>query len=243
MSRRKPDPPPVQDLYLESIARYAACIQEQPAVRTPLEYAKLWQGLYHKAVMANDPLRMKEAAMGYATVVWVLSGCTFFGCSESIKGTGGHACMEHCRATPGEVPEWGQKGEFLVTVADTMRVLVHYRPETTLDSRGHWEGWGFSARFDYNAVDFEAPFVSNTGYRFDSPRKDPEGLDVAEYARYAIIEHLFEKGKRKPLVYIDVDAYCRKQPRPAWVKGGYPGPSHLLRRATGQQLDLFGEAM
>lgn len=203
-----------------------------------LAEAKFYQQAFHQAVMDNDLDRRAEASLRYAALVWRMNGKSWMGCA--CEGHSGHRFLQHCRAVPGEVPQWGQLGEFLVTVNDRMRVLVRYKPDTTLDCSSNLYRYEFMAQFEYHAVDFDGPFVSETGYRSDYVRKEPEGLHLDEYARYAIIEHLYEKGKRLPLVYIRPDEWCRTQPLPSWVKGDYPGPKHLLRKHTGQQLELFG---
>ncbi len=62
-------------------------------------------------------------------------------------------------APPGAVPLWGQKGAFIVTVAGMrVRVALH-----GVFGIGSWSGFwpGFAA----HAVDWDKPFLSETGYR------------------------------------------------------------------------------
>ncbi len=62
-----------------------------------------------------------------------------------------------CQAGTGKVPKWGQKGAFVVVV-DGMHVLVEFG---SLGSHG-------TIQFSFHAVDSDAWFISETGYRSHS---------------------------------------------------------------------------
>jgi hypothetical protein len=62
-------------------------------------------------------------------------------------------------AAPGAVPLWGQIGEFIITV-DGMKVRIEL--DGLFGIGGRFIYWpGFSA----HAVDYDRPFLSETGYR------------------------------------------------------------------------------
>ena len=71
----------------------------------------------------------------------------------------GYVLARETEAAPGAVPIWGQKGSFIVTAAGT-RVRIEMDGVFGIGaSSAFWPG------FAAHAVDFDRPFISETGYR------------------------------------------------------------------------------
>ncbi len=104
----------------------------------------------------------------------------------------GNVVESHCKADIGAIPKWGQKGTFVV-VADGMRVLVEFGSQGT-------------AQFSFHAVDLDAWFISETGYRshFDGLRF---GLTVEDTAKAILADYL--KDKRHEIRAGDRDRLAR----------------------------------
>lgn len=83
-----------------------------------------------------------------------MNGGTYFG-SCAGDDSAGTIVKRYCAAVPGVVPLWGQQGEFLINVKD-IRCWVKY---------GGGLGSVPNSHFEFNAVDLDAPFISETGYR------------------------------------------------------------------------------
>ena len=96
-------------------------------------------------------------------------------------------------AAPGTVPAWGQKGSFIVTVAE-MRVRIEIE-----GIFGLFAAWSFWPSFSAHAVDPGRPFISETGYRsFLSVRFAPlPGLLPDTFAAEAIEAHIRQEMKGK----------------------------------------------
>ena len=71
----------------------------------------------------------------------------------------GNALDRLTRAAPGAVPLWGQSGQFEITLGG-MRVAIGMDGIFGIGA-SHMAWLGFAA----HAVDFEKPFISETGYR------------------------------------------------------------------------------
>ncbi|CAD7741817.1 Protein KlcB (plasmid) [Xanthomonas hydrangeae] len=116
----------------------------------------------HEAVLIGADLVVEAAQERYSAVIWKLNGSTFFG-SNGDEDAASRVVERYCQAAPGEVPMWGQVGEFLIEV-DGVRAVVEI-------------GRGYRRVFDryyaFHAVDLDRPFISETGFRahFDSARK------------------------------------------------------------------------
>ena len=106
------------------------------------------------AVMRGDGAAAEVAGDRYEAIIWKLNGGTNFGCMADDEAAG-RVIERHCAAVPGEVPLWGQRGQFLAVTGD-MRALVEYEA-----------GYGgpLNAHFQFHAVDLDRPFISETGYR------------------------------------------------------------------------------
>jgi hypothetical protein len=71
----------------------------------------------------------------------------------------GYVLARETEAAPGAVPLWGQKASFIVTAAGA-RVRIE------MDGLfGLFATTGFWPSFSAHAVDFDRPFISETGYR------------------------------------------------------------------------------
>ncbi len=78
----------------------------------------------HAAVLAGDDAAASTAAERYEATVWKLNGGGFFGCMGA-EDAAGKIIERHCRAVPGAVPMWGQRGEFVIQV-EGIRALVEF---------------------------------------------------------------------------------------------------------------------
>lgn len=174
----------------------------------------------HAAILARDDDALIQARHKYAAVVWVMNGRTFFACNTP-EGAG-KRIAEHCRAPDGEVPMWFQNGRFLVEVEGIRCVF-------TIN-----EGIGglFSAHYELHAVDYDRPFVSNTGYR--SVFEDRHhGLTVDAAARAVLEKQIIEQGA----VRITPDAWCRQEdPAELW-----PWMTSLVSAAPTPYADRAGQ--
>lgn len=150
---------------------------------------------YNQASLTGDQAA-KEAARALARQLAIkLNEGT--SCGIKIRGGVCDQLAAATRAPEGEVPLWGQAGEFIVTVRGC-------------DVRIEWDGLygiceiGFSA----HAVSADAPFISETGYRsfLLTHRSDVTGGSepVADFVR-SIIENHIDAELRGHLVPIAPD--------------------------------------
>ena len=107
----------------------------------------------HTAVLSFDNQGAADAGNRYEAAVWKLNGGTFFGCVANDLAAG-KIIERHCASALGEVPMWGQTGQFLIKV-EGIRALVDF---------GYGYGVG-GTHYDFHAVDLDRPFISETGYR------------------------------------------------------------------------------
>ena len=159
--------------------------------------AKAAVAAFDAAVMVGDLEAARRAESTYDATVWKLNGGTFFGCqSDDAAGT---VIARFCAARPGEVPGWGQAGEFLIQV-DGVRSLVDVPEGIGGFMRGH---------FAFHVVDLDGPYISETGYRshFDQVRV---GMRVDEVAVLVFTELL--KSSRR---YLEPAAQHRLAAEPA----------------------------
>lgn len=132
-------------------AKVAASLPNEQAAL--LELAKSTVNDFNHAVVNERISDAKTAISIYEAIVWKLNGGSFLGCAAG-ENSPGSMVDNYCRAVPGDVPKWGQKGEFVVVV-DGMRILVEF------------EGFGViqSIKFVFHAVDLDKWFISSTGYK------------------------------------------------------------------------------
>nr|CDG15364.1 FIG00466505: hypothetical protein [Yersinia pestis 16/95] len=161
------------------------------------------------AVMRGDGAAAELAGERYEAIIWKLNGGTNFGCMAHDEAAG-RVIERHCAAVPGDVPLWGQRGQFLV-VAGGVRALVEYEA-----------GYGgpLNAHFQFHAVDLDRPFISATGYRshFDTARGC---MTVDEVARGILAAMLAEK-KRPVLIEASYRDRLADDPLPGWLAGLVP---------------------
>lgn len=190
----------------ERIAALAASLPDDRSTLLDVA-AEAVKGL-HEAVLNGANLVIEVANDRYNAAVWKLNGGTFFAC-QSDDDAAGRVIERHCRAVPGDVPMWGQTGEFLIEVSG-VRAVVDVSPQSSL----------INCHFAFQAVDLDSPFVSGTGYRshYDTARRH---TTVDQVARNIMVTLLAEKKK---LVMIE-DHYrdrLAETPLPAWLTGLIP---------------------
>lgn len=178
------------------------------------------RAIYNDAVIAADDTARRRAALEHDAIVFKLNGCTFFGC-RGDDSKPGRVLDAMFAAEPGQVPHWGQGGEFLVEV-DGVRVLVKYDCEGLRSAPG----------FDATAVDFDKPFISSTGYRgVYMTVGDHLGHSLEQAVRAEISAQIETEGLG-PITKEDL-RWIKK--RPAWLV-------EVLAGVTEDgQLAMFGE--
>lgn len=161
------------------------------------------------AIMRGDGAAAEAASDRYEAVIWKMNGGTHVG-SMADHDAPGQVIERHCAAVPGDVPLWGQRGQFLVA-DDDMRALVEYEA-----------GYGspLNAHFQFRAVDLDRPFISETGYRshFDTARGC---MTVDEVAR-GILAALRAEKKRPVMVGASYRDRLADAHLPAWLAGLEP---------------------
>lgn len=184
-----------------------------------LDVARRALQLFDDAIRAEDLLAMTAASDQYQAVVWKMNGNTFFGC-ECPEGAS--SLIRHAlNAEPGQVPIWGQRGEFLVDVAG-VRVVVVANGGTG----------GLSLRFCMHAASATGPFISETGYRSLCGTPVVLGSTVDEAAAIWIQAILAEKKGR---VFISPQ-YRKRDFASAfpWLPQGEPCSPAQYQEPTGQ---------
>lgn len=161
------------------------------------------------AIMRGDGAAAEAASDRYEAVIWKMNGGTHVG-SMADHDAPGQVIERHCAAVPGDVPLWGQRGQFLVADGD-MRVLVEYEA-----------GYGgpLGAHFQFHVIDLDRPFISETGYRshFDTAQGC---MTVDEVARGILAAQRAEK-KRPVMVEASYRDRLADAPLPAWLTGLEP---------------------
>ncbi|WP_321935223.1 hypothetical protein [Paraburkholderia sp. J8-2] len=153
-----------------------------------LDVAKQSVDALNAAVLASDVGAANVAVDHYEAAAWKLNNGTFFGYKQpSNPEAGGILAENHCRATPGASPMWGQCGEFLIEVSGITAVV---EVEDGISR--------FSTCFIFQAVDPDGPFISETGYRSKFERFD-FGRSVEE-AAIATFTTILTEGGRKMLL-------------------------------------------
>lgn len=107
--------------------------------------------IYDAALREGDHERARAASGALDDMVFRVHG-GHFGSAETRE-----AIATACRADDGQVPLWGQPGEFEIQV-EGCRILIEYEG---FGGRGAGDAESFAAR----ATDLRAPFISSTGYR------------------------------------------------------------------------------
>ncbi len=145
--------------------------------------------LYHDAVIAGAVADLERAKLTYTACVMALNGGTHFG-----SATVNDELMAKHAAPAGQVPRWGQVGQFLLEL-DGMRIAVEAGPGALDGMYG----------FDLNAVDMDKPFLSSTGFRhhFMSPARCL-GQTVDQALRAEVRECIAQEKNWRP-VAIDAE--------------------------------------
>ena len=177
MARKKP----MQYVPLDERPEFIEAMAALPTEPAELEAAALKAAhVYHDAMLAGDVQTLDDADLVYQACVCKLNGGTRFGCGDIQR-----ALEVKFAAFAGHVPRWGQAGEFLLEV-DGMRLVVVMKPDTLSNHCGA----------ELNAVDFDKPFVSKTGYRHHYMRPVHHlGLTVDQAVRAEVVELLTSEGK------------------------------------------------
>lgn len=160
----------------------------------------------NSAVLTSDDVAADSAADRYDAAVWKLNGGTFFGCNDpSNPEAGGTLAEIHCRATPGVVPKWGQRGDFLITVSGIPAIV-----EVDDGFRR------FYACFRFYVVNPHGPFISETGFRTHF-EEFSRGQSVNEVAVTAFSAVLAEQGHR--MLLPEYRERCANEPVRPWLDG------------------------
>lgn len=222
MARKKPAAHLARDERPEFLALVAE-LADVPAEQFPA-LAKQAAEQYHDAVLAGHVDALDRAEDAYTALVYKLNGDSLHGCKADADSAG-HVLARAVAAQPGQVPGWGQAGEFLLEV-DGLRVWVVV-PHHMLGNH----------RFcDFRAVDLDKPFVSETGYRSVTLTATSSiGETVDQAARREVLELIQAAGKLKTIEGEYVDRRGADK-RPAWLVDALAGV-----RANGQ-LAMFGDA-
>lgn len=216
MARKKP----LQYVPLEERPEFITAMTALPAASDELEQTAAGvRQLYHAAMLAGDVQALDDADLVYRACVVKLNGGTHFGSAEIQK-----TLEAKFAAVAGQVPEWGQAGEFLLEV-EGMRLVVKMCPDSLSNHCGA----------ELRAVDFDKPFVSRTGYRHQYMRPAQHlGRTVDQAVRAEVLELLAGEGKA---VAIDQE-HATPKDRKVWP--------WLLDALAGvrpdRQLAMFGDA-
>lgn len=143
----------------EAIPEAAPIAQPQPTPTPAVDYIGQYRQLlerHHEFMLAgNENLAMsirKEANR----LAREMNGGPGILASDDAAG---EVLMRETAAPEGIVPLWGQQGNFIITVGE-MRVRIEQ--DGLLDIGG---GCGFWLGFSAHAVDWNKPFISDTGFR------------------------------------------------------------------------------
>lgn len=222
MARKKP----MQYVPLEERPEFLALVAELANV-LPEQFAGIAMQCaekYHDAVLAGHVEVLDQMESAYSALVYKLNGETMLGCMADAESSG-HVLACAVAAKPGQVPCWGQAGEFLLEV-EGVRVWVVMKHDMLGNHRA----------CDLHAVDLDKPFISETGYRSAGLTVTSSiGETVDQAARRMVLEVIQSEGKLKP---IKADAWARQSPKklPAWLVDALAGV-----RPNGQ-LAMFGDA-
>jgi hypothetical protein len=209
MSKRKTRVPVVHDDALPSPELLAADLpHDKPALQAEAE--RLVDAI-NAAILAGDLAGAELASAKYSAIVWKQNGGTLSG-SYAGPSSPGVKLDAHCAARPGDVPKWGQHGDFLVE-RQGMRVWVHYEP---------WSG-AIRAHFELNVVDLDRPFLSETGYRSHFQTVKPG--DAVKTVAEGIVD-AFLMQRRRGVEPAQRDALAARA-LPAWLTKISPPPRRV----------------
>lgn len=193
---RKNKPPPAQTSMFAAFtkaefnaktAHMASSIEEAiPAYRSIIDR-------YHAAILTGQPEQAASIQQEAEDLAARLYGGTCFGIKDAAETAICSVLERATAAKPGDVPLWGQTGEFtLVVNGCPIRIT--------------FEGlYGICIpQFAAHAVEYAQPFISDTGFRsfmclgFDCTSG---GITVDDYVRAAIEGYIAHemKGRLRPI--------------------------------------------
>ncbi|MCE1119140.1 hypothetical protein, partial [Pseudomonas sp. NMI795_08] len=183
------------------------------------------KAVFNDAVRVGDAARADLALLGWDAVVYRLNGDTFFGC-DADDGSRTHL-LKHLAAKPGQVPGWGQDGEWLTEVQG-LRIRVKAR---------NWMHGGTS--LDLFAVDLDQPYLSPTGFRAHSmDARQWHGYEFGTAVRLEIERQLPHKDWQLKPIAAEDRAFRAEHDLPAWLAPALEG----VTRNGQQALPLSGRA-
>ncbi|WP_177434117.1 hypothetical protein [Pseudomonas sp. Sample_23] len=170
----------IQYVPLEERPEFIAAMAALPTDPAELEVrAERVLQLYHDAMLAADVQALDDAHLVHQACVVKLNGGTSRGCA-SVQDV----LAAKFAAPAGQVPNWGQSGEFLLEV-DGMRMVVKMGAGSLANHVGA----------DLYAVDFDKPFISRTGYRHQFMRPAAHvGRTVDQAVRAEVMEASAREG-------------------------------------------------
>lgn len=176
---------------------------------------------YDRAILYADPDMMLAAMAGFKACVIQANGGDPFA-SEDGPSAPGPRIRAALRAKPGEVPHWGQTGEFLVEHNGIKAVVCYSGLESFMGASLH-------------AATKTGPFVSETGYRSLSGVQPIYGTSLDEAAA-EWIDALLHK---QPAVFIN--AKHRKDPTEEfpWLSPADMAAPEVFQDKGGQMAFLF----
>lgn len=171
----------------------------------------------HEAVLADDEAAFTAAVELYDAVIYALTDFSFFG-SEVDQG-GGQRLREALAAAPGQVPLWGQAGEFLVDHAGIRAVVKMHG------------GFGTCSFASLNAACVSGLFVSDTGFLSLTGAKPVLGCAVDEAARGWLAFEIENRGRVTiGRAFRDRD-FAGRYP---WLAPGKAASAPVYQESTGQ---------
>lgn len=224
MARKKAPAP--QSLPREERPEFLAVLADLPAAEAVDALERLAAdslAMFNDAIRGHAPEQAALAKLRYDAVVYRLHGDSFFGCAADDGA--GMRLERQLAAAPGVVPGWGQGGKWLVEVGGMrVRVEVCHGPKGTTGLKC----W---------AVDLDAPFLSETGFRSHWLHYDQWfGRDLGAAVRAELERCLQEKDWQPVAIKEDSKRYFDASP--AWLLPALEGVTH-----NGQQaLPLSGRA-
>lgn len=170
---------------------------------------------FHAAVMGAARPQAEHQALLLDALVWKMS-----------KGLRSNEQRRQLfvkfAAKPGYVPAWGQSGEFLITV-NGIRARVEFDCQLIGMMNPH---------FQFHIVDFDRPFISETGYKsffYNLELKIIAKKTVAQVAETVFFDLLSDTPKKKAFIQDESASRLKEKPLPAWVSKLNPAPCRLTK--------------
>jgi hypothetical protein len=170
--------------------------------------------IIHATIICNDntPLREQNIIL-HRAIEWKLNGGTLSG-SRKDQSSAGYLIENYCRCTPGVIPMWSQRGEFVITLKG-IQVIVKHTPSFFAST----DQVKINSHFEFIAVSKDEPFISETGYRSHFDNIYP-GKCVDEAAVIIFSSYLKEKKTHVS------NKLSQDSPIPKWAKSYIIPDSH-----------------